>query len=101
MGRFPQHEVPVGGSMRYAIWNNKGGTGKTFLSFMLGTELAHNSPSGHVVLADMCPQANLSEIILGGNSRGAKTLEKLLAGGDNRKTVGGYFDSRIVSPHAI
>src|SRR5687767_1763953 len=26
--------------MRYAVWNNKGGVGKSFLSFVLGTEVA-------------------------------------------------------------
>ena len=46
----------------------------------------------------MCPQANLSEIVLGGNGKGADRLEKLLSEKD-RKTVGGYFDSRIASPH--
>jgi cellulose biosynthesis protein BcsQ len=84
--------------MRYAVWNNKGGVGKTFLSFVLGTELANNKSDEHVLLVDMCPQANLSEIILGGNGKGAAALTKLI---DDRKTIGGYFDSRISSPHKI
>jgi cellulose biosynthesis protein BcsQ len=84
--------------MRYAVWNNKGGVGKSFLSFIVGTEVAHRDPSSQVILVDMCPQANLSEIVLGGNGTGAGKLEKLLAETD-RKTVGGYFDTRIVSPH--
>jgi chromosome partitioning protein len=83
--------------MRYAVWNNKGGVGKSFLSFVLGTEVAHRNPRQQVILADMCPQANLSEIILGGNGSGAETLEKLLAS-KKRKTIGGYFDVRIESP---
>ena len=87
--------------MRYAIWNNKGGVGKSFLSFMLSTELAYNNPSRKVILADMCPQANVSEMVLGGNSRGSSALEKLLSEGKDRRTVGGYFDSRITSPHAL
>jgi len=84
--------------MRYAVWNNKGGVGKSFLSFVLGTEAAHRNHNRQVVLVDMCPQANLSEIVLGGNGHGAKTLEHLL-GEKDRKTIGGYFDSRIASPH--
>lgn len=84
--------------MRYAVWNNKGGVGKSFLSFVLGTEAAHRLKNRHVVLVDMCPQANLSEIVLGGNGKGAKTLEKLL-NAKHRKTIGGYFDGRIASPH--
>lgn len=74
--------------------------GKTFLSFVLGTEIAYNKPNQKVLLVDMCPQANLSEIVLGGNGKGADRLQKMLSGAD-RKTVGGYFDARIASPHKI
>ncbi len=81
--------------MRYAVWNNKGGVGKTFLSFILSTEWA-NRTEKPVVLVDMCPQANLSEIVLGGNGDGSKVLEGLI---NARKTIGGYFDTRIASPH--
>lgn len=81
--------------MRYALWNNKGGVGKTFLSFILSTEIARLG-NGPVLVADMCPQANLSEILLGGNGVGAERLDKLIK---DRKTVGGYFDARINSPH--
>jgi cellulose biosynthesis protein BcsQ len=84
--------------MRYAVWNNKGGVGKSFLSFILGTEIANRNPKEHVILVDMCPQANLSEIVLGGNGSGAAKLQTLLAA-KHRQTVGGYFDTRISSPH--
>jgi chromosome partitioning protein len=82
--------------MRYALWNNKGGVGKTFLSFILGTEIAHQN-KGAVLIVDMCPQANLSEIVLGGNGIGSERLDQLIK---ERKTVGGYFDTRINSPHS-
>jgi chromosome partitioning protein len=82
--------------MRYALWNNKGGVGKTFLSFVLATELAHARQTP-VLIVDMCPQANLSEIILGGNGIGAERLDTMIK---DRKTVGGYFDTRINSPHS-
>jgi chromosome partitioning protein len=84
--------------MRYAVWNNKGGVGKSFLSFILGSEIAERNPETHVILVDMCPQANLSEIVLGGNGNGASKLQNLLSG-KHRNTIGGYFDSRISSPH--
>jgi cellulose biosynthesis protein BcsQ len=87
-----------GPAVRYAVWNNKGGVGKSFLTFVLGTEIAHQKPGRHVILVDMCPQANLSEIVLGGNGQGADTLQALLSE-KHRKTVGGYFDARITSPH--
>ena len=72
--------------MRYAIWNNKGGVGKSFLSFILGTQLAIRNPDGHVILVDMCPQANLSEVVLGGNGEGSSRLTALLET-DDRLTV--------------
>ncbi|MDA8120288.1 ParA family protein [Acidiferrobacter thiooxydans] len=81
--------------MRYAVWNNKGGVGKTFLSFVLATEIAKERGIP-IVLVDMCPQANLSEIVLGGNGTGSERLTSLI---QTRQTVGGYFDSRLQSPH--
>jgi chromosome partitioning protein len=87
--------------MKYGIWNNKGGVGKTFLSFILGAEYAHTYTDKNVILVDMCPQANLSEIVLGGNGKGSETLEAILSKGIERKTIGGYLDSRISSPHQI
>ena len=82
--------------MRYAIWNNKGGVGKTFLSFMLSSEYALKYPEKKVVVVDMCPQANLSEILLGGNSAGSAKLEQCIK---DKKTIGGYINLRIESPH--
>ena len=84
------------GTMRYAIWNNKGGVGKTFLSFMLSSEYAIRHPDKKIIVVDMCPQANLSEILLGGNSRGSEILEQCIR---EDKTVGGYINLRIESPH--
>ena len=86
--------------MRYAIWNNKGGVGKSFLTFALSTEFASQNPDRQVFVIDMCPQANVSEILLGGNGKGEINLQKLLDGKDVRKTIGGYFDTRLASPHA-
>lgn len=82
----------------YAIWNNKGGVGKTYLSFAMATEYARQNPDKRVIFADMCPQANLSEILLGGNGTGAERLAHLI---QQRKTIGGYFDRRTRSPHMI
>ncbi len=84
---------------RYAVWNNKGGVGKTFVSFIMATEYAVAHPDQIVVVIDMCPQANVSEILLGGNGTGSAELVKLLSM-TPRKTIGGYFDQRITSPHA-
>jgi cellulose biosynthesis protein BcsQ len=48
-------------------------------------------------MLDLCPQANLSEIVLGGNGTGAGNLSNLI---DTHKTIGGYFDARINSPQS-
>lgn len=48
----------------------------------------------------MCPQANISEVVLGGNGKGAEQLEKLLTA-TPRRTIGGYLDERISSPHKL
>ena len=86
--------------MRYAIWNNKGGVGKSFLTFIFATEYAETHPEKIVCVVDMCPQANVSEIFLGGNGNGASVLNDILSMGAVRQTIGGYFDSRIIQPHA-
>lgn len=82
-------------SSRYAIWNNKGGVGKTFLSFMLSSEYAAQHPEKRVIVVDMCPQANLSEIFLGGNGDGGVLVDEHIR---NSKSIGGYFDLRVASP---
>jgi cellulose biosynthesis protein BcsQ len=84
---------------KYAVWNNKGGVGKTFLAFIMASEYALKHPDQTVVVIDMCPQANASEILLGGNGAGSKNLNTLL-NKTPRQTIGGYFDQRITSPHA-
>lgn len=76
---------------RYAVWNNKGGVGKTFITFVMASEYAIAHHDSIVVVIDMCPQANVSEMFLGGNGEGAKNLNNLLHK-TPRQTIGGYFD---------
>ena len=85
--------------MRYAIWNNKGGVGKSFLTFVFASEYASVNPDKTVYVIDMCPQANVSEIFLGGNGKGMDELARMLDEA-NRKTIGGYFDLRIAQPQS-
>ncbi|MCH9843964.1 MAG: ParA family protein [Alphaproteobacteria bacterium] len=80
--------------MIYTIWNNKGGVGKSFLTFALSCQYAHDNPDRKVCVIDMCPQANVSEILLGGNGNGSEHLKQIL-NQDKRITIGGYFDDRI------
>jgi len=85
---------------KYAFWNNKGGTGKTSLAFQSMTRYAEKYPERRVLAIDICPQANLSELMLGGlNNKGS---EKLLErhGQVPRCSLGGYFQLRLPSPYA-
>ncbi len=86
--------------MNYAFWNNKGGVGKTFLCFAVSSEFALRHPETAVVVIDMCPQANVSEIFLGGNGSGTEQLERLLNKPAGPQTIGGYYHQRILNPHS-
>ncbi|MCL2580671.1 MAG: ParA family protein [Oscillospiraceae bacterium] len=77
--------------MKYCIWNNKGGVGKSFLTFCLSTEYALQKPDEIVVVADLCPQANASEMLLGGNGDGQENQFKLHEAG---RTIAGYIKDR-------
>lgn len=85
---------------RYAFWNNKGGTGKTSLAFQTICEFARQNSDKKVLAIDLCPQANLSELMLGGLSfRGSdRLLER--QGLTPRCSLGGYFQLRLPSPYS-
>lgn len=82
---------------RYALWNNKGGVGKSFLSFALACEYAIAHPDEIVLVLDLCPQANLTEMLLGGKAGSAEALNTFYSC-KPRKSVGGYFETRLSSP---
>ncbi len=84
----------------YGFWNNKGGTGKTSLSFQTATFYAHNHPEKRILVIDVCPQANLSELLLGGLVNGGSDHLLEIQGGLVRGTVGGYFQLRLPSPYS-
>ena len=81
------------------FWNNKGGTGKTSLAFQAICSFAHLNPKSRILVIDVCPQANLSELLLGGlEGNGSKSLLKI-QGKTPRATIGGYFQMRLPSPY--
>lgn len=84
----------------YAFWNNKGGTGKTSLAFQAICRYAAKNPKQKVLAVDVCPQANLSELFLGGLTNGGS--DRLLArhGKLPRCSIGGYFQLRLPAPYA-
>jgi cellulose biosynthesis protein BcsQ len=81
----------------YALWNNKGGVGKSFLTFSLACEYALENPDEEVLVVDLCPQANLTEMLLGGKDIAVNTLRSLYEQ-KPRRSVGGYFETRLTSP---
>lgn len=87
--------------MRYAFWNNKGGTGKTSLAFQAICRYAEENPEKKILAVDVCPQANLSELFLGGLTRNGS--KKLLEhqGRIPRCSIGGYFQLRLPAPYSI
>lgn len=83
----------------YAIWNNKGGVGKSYLTFQLAAEYARKNLEKKVLVIDLCPQANSSSMLLGGMFEGEKHLNEIHASKPTRNTIAGYIDERILSPY--
>ena len=102
----------------YAFWNNKGGVGKSFLSFVAATEYARAYPDTDVYVIDLCPQANISEMLLLKTDiltnsddvndvsddehynvihKNYDVINKLI-GQTPRATVAGYLEARLNSP---
>lgn len=54
----------------YALWNNKGGVGKSTITFHLAVRYAELNPDKKVMVIDLCPQANSSMMLLGGGEIG-------------------------------
>lgn len=84
---------------RIMSWNNKGGTGKTSLAFQIICDYAHKNPDKKILAIDVCPQANLSELLLGGLNQGGSDNLLKRQGTVPRATIGGYFQLRLPSPY--
>ena len=84
-----------------AFWNNKGGTGKTSLAFQTICAYAQRHPNKKVLAIDACPQANLSELMLGGlEGNGSQNLLSMQSR-DPRQSIAGYFQKRLPSPYSM
>ncbi|CAF1209154.1 unnamed protein product [Adineta steineri] len=92
--------MPIEGS--YAIWNNRGGSGKTNLTYHLAIKYAYRHPDKTVLVIDMCPQADLSHAFLGDDEDGRDYVSQIgslkkdpmILDGQQRipRTVSGYLD---------
>ena len=84
----------------YALWNNKGGVGKSYLTFQIASEYARTHPQEKVLVIDLCPQANSSSMLLGGILKGEQNLDQMaLTASARRRTIAGYIEERILSPY--
>lgn len=78
----------------YAIWNNKGGVGKSTIAFHLASRYAEVNPNQKVLVLDLCPQANSSMLLLGGGNIGEKNVLDLCTAA-TPKSVVGYISAVI------
>jgi cellulose biosynthesis protein BcsQ len=78
----------------YAIWNNKGGVGKSTITFHLASRYAEAHPDENVLVIDLCPQSNSSMMLLGGGNSGESSVLSLCTQPTPR-TVVGYLSTVI------
>lgn len=80
----------------YGLWNNKGGVGKSTITFHLATRYAETNPDKNVIVLDLCPQANSSMMLLGGGQIGeTNVLHNCTL--STPKTVVGYLTTVITN----
>ena len=68
--------MPLEGS--YAIWNNRGGSGKTNITYHLAIKYAYRNPDKTVLVVDMCPQTDLSHAFLGKTAVGFVLIKVMI-----------------------
>lgn len=79
----------------YATWNNKGGTGKSTITFHIASRFAEKNPGRKVLVIDLCPQANASMLLLGGGVDGEDRLLSLCSKTTPQSVVG-YISESIL-----
>lgn len=78
----------------YGLWNNKGGVGKSTICFHLAARYAEAHPDRNVLVIDLCPQANVSMMLLGGGTVGETAVLTHCTTATPR-TVVGYLSTVI------
>jgi cellulose biosynthesis protein BcsQ len=80
----------------YVMWNNKGGVGKSTITFHIASVYAEKHPERDVIVIDMCPQANVSMMLMGGGKNSEGKLQELI-GKETPQTVVGYITDSIIN----
>lgn len=78
----------------YVMWNNKGGVGKSTVTFHVASVYAEKNPERDVIVIDMCPQANVSMMLMGGGRKAEEKLQELITK-DTPQTIVGYITDSI------
>lgn len=79
----------------YVMWNNKGGVGKSTITFHVASVYAEQNLDRDVIVIDMCPQANISMMLMGGGKDAEKKVEELITI-ETPKTIVGYITDTII-----
>lgn len=75
----------------YVVWANKGGIGKSTLTFQMACSSARKNPDKKVYVIDLSPQCDVSRMILGGGHNGGEERILALMQSSPRKTVQTYL----------
>lgn len=75
----------------YVVWANKGGIGKSTMTFQLACAAAHANPNKKVLVIDLSPQCDVSRMILGGGHFGGENAILNVMQATPRKTVQSYL----------
>ena len=83
----------------YVMWNNKGGVGKSTITFHIASVYAEKNPDRDVVVIDMCPQANSSSMLMGGGKQSETKLQDLISK-DEPQSIVGYITEATLNGDA-
>lgn len=72
----------------YVLWNNKGGVGKSTITFHVASVYAEQNLDRDVIVIDMCPQANSSSMLMGGGKQSEEKLQELISKDEPQSIVG-------------
>lgn len=83
-----QLEVIMEENKSFVMWNNKGGVGKSTITFHVASVYAEKNLNRDVVVIDMCPQANSSCMLMGGGKKSEVKLQELISKDEPQSIVG-------------
>ncbi|EOC0266168.1 ParA family protein [Klebsiella quasipneumoniae] len=79
----------------YVTWANKGGIGKSTLSFQLAVRHARQYPDKVVVVIDMSPQCDVSRMLLGGGHFDGEQKIIDIMTSSSRRTIYRYLEACV------